>query len=166
MKTLRLSAKTLVLVFALGMFLWTSGISSAVREYHTSTASQAKEPHKYSHSGKLDGKLFLVILTQPGQAPQKDSLIFGSGTFRSTACHTYGFDRGRYSTKESGLALTFTSKTQSAKEGIMLWKGSLRGNQVQGTVEWIKKDQSKPVEMTFSGSVAEPQAKTEVSPKY
>ncbi len=165
MKTLGLSAKTLVLVFALGMFLGTSGISSAGREYHTSTASQVKVPHKYSHSGKLDGKLFLVTLTQPGQAPLKDSLIFRSGTFRSTACHTYGFDSGKYGTKESGQALTFTSKTQSTKEGIMLWKGSLRGNQVQGTVEWTKKNQAKPVEMTFSGSVAEPQAKTEASPK-
>lgn len=165
MKTLRLSAKILSVIFAGSLFLLTSGISSAVLAHHTGETSKTRMHDRHSQIGKLEGKTFTVNLIEPGKSPVTDSLIFRSGSFKSVACRTYGFGMGKYTTKESNNAITFNAKTLSSSEGTMLWKGSVRGNQVQGTVEWLKKNQAKPVEMTFSGSALESQVKTEVSPK-
>src|SRR5574341_600382 len=165
MKAILLTAKTFAYVFVGGLFLWTSGISSAVLAHHTGETSKTQMHNRPSQVGKLDGKSFTGNLLEPGKSPVTDSLIFRSGSFKSTAYRSYGFGMGKYTSKESNNALTFNAKTISSSEGTMVWKGVIRGNQIQGTVEWSKKNQEKPVEMTFSGSVSEPQAKTEATPK-
>src|SRR4030067_546131 len=151
------------LPFVCGIFLIAGAMSYPVSESQAGTASKTKG-HK-PLSGKLDGKIYIVQLKEPGKSPISDSLIFRWGTFRSTACIVYGFGKGNYKTLWFDSSTTFSSKTASDSEGTMLWKGSVENNHIQGTVKWTKKDQEKPVELTFSGSLAEPQAKIEINPK-
>lgn len=163
MKAVRFKAKGLSFVFACSLFLIASALSYAVSESQAGTASKTKG-HK-PLSGKLDGKIYIVQLMEPGKSPVLDSLIFRWGTFRSTACMAYGFGKGNYKTLWFDNSTTFSSKTASDSEGTMLWKGSVQNNQIQGTVVWTKKNQEKPLELTFSGSLAEPQAKIIINPK-
>ena len=161
MKTIGFKAKWLPFVSSL--FLMASALSYAVLESQAGTASKTKG-HK-PPSGKLDGKIYIVQLLEPGKSPISDSLIFRWGTFRSTAYMAYGFGKGNYKTLWFDNSTTFSSKTASDSEGTMLWKGSVQNNQIQGTVVWAKKNQEKPLELTFSGSLAEPQAKIIINPK-
>ena len=158
MKAVRFKASVLSFVFVFSLFLMASGIFS------TAVAASKTKGHK-PLSGKLDGKIYTVQLIEPGKSPVLDSLIFRWGTFRSTACMAYGFGKGNYKTLWFDSSTTFSSKTFSDSEGTMLWKGAVKNNDIQGTVEWTKKNQEKPLELTFSGSLAEPQPKIELNPK-
>src|SRR5574341_1298174 len=123
MKAILLTAKTFAYVFVGGLFLWTSGISSAVLAHHTGETSKTQMHNRPSQVGKLDGKSFTVNLLEPGKSPVTDSLIFRSGSFKSTAYRSYGFGMGKYTSKESNNALTFNAKTISSSEGTMVGSG-------------------------------------------
>jgi len=92
-----------------------------------------------SANGMLDGKTFAGTLGEKGEVKgDQDSYVFKDGTFRSTACDTYGFGAAAYTAKAKGDAIAFESTTHSAKEGEMAWKGTVKGDAVAGTVVWKK----------------------------
>lgn len=99
-----------------------------------------------AQAGSLDGKTFVGKVGENGKKKgDKDELIFKDGRFRSTACDEYGFGDAPYTTAVNGDATTFEATTVSAKEGKMEWRGTVKGNALDGTFTWypIGKD---PVE--------------------
>jgi len=104
--------------------------------------------------GPLDGKTFQGEIKDKGKAHgDKDTFIFADGKFRSTACDAYGYDSGSYAAVQSGDAWTFTAETHSAKWGTMAWKGSVKGDAVEGTAT-RSKDGKVKAEQVFSGTLS------------
>lgn len=92
-----------------------------------------------SANGMLDGKTFSGTLGEKGKIKgDKDNYVFKDGTFRLTACDAYGFSAAVYTAKAEGDAIAFESTTQSTKEGEMAWKGTVKGDAVEGTAVWKK----------------------------
>jgi|GEM_PF-1762925 len=153
MQALRSFTKVPGLFLITGLLLLGSSPSWAGGAYSgAGTTAPAKHPAKIT-SGKLDGKTFVVQLVESGKSPMTDSLIFKNGRFESTACRTFGFGQAGYSVNQARNTETFMARTYSAKQGIMLWKGTITNNRIQGTVVQTMKGQAKPVEFTFSGSL-------------
>ncbi len=94
------------------------------------------------HGGKplqaaLDGKAFVGELGKEGKMTgDKDDFVFKNGKFRSTACDQYGFGDGVYSTTAKGDMISFESKTESPTDGKMEWKGTVKGEAIEGTAKW------------------------------
>ena len=97
----------------------------------------------------LDGKTFAGDMAEKGNAKvDKDELVFKDGKFSSAACEQYGFGGAPYTAAVSGDTTTFEADTVSAKEGKMKWTGTLKGDELTGTVMWSKEGQA-PVEYWF-----------------
>ena len=143
------------------IFLLAGVISYPILESQAQSHSKTKG-HK-PPSGKLDGKIYLVQLLEPGKSSVSDSLIFRWGTFRSSSSMAYGFGKGNYKTLWYDNCLNFSVKTTSDSSGTMVWKGSVQNNRIQGTVLWTKKDQEKPGELSFSGVLAVPPPKVQLN---
>lgn len=108
--------------------------------------------------GALDNKTFVGELGAKGKEQgDKDEFIFSAGTFRSTACDAYGFTATPYITQAEEDVVTFEADAQSPTDGIMQWRGMIKGDMVEGIATWLKEGQ-EPLEHWFKGTL-----KTEVS---
>lgn len=97
-----------------------------------------------SNKALLDGSIFYVELAPMGKpAYAKDTLTFTKGFFHSSECDQYGFQKGKYVSKQNGNVIEFETETRSAKEGIMRWKGTVRGDDINIEYVWEKKGQPK-----------------------
>jgi hypothetical protein len=106
-----------------------------------------------AQTGPLDGKTFAGAMTEKGKAKgDKDTFLFRDGKFRSTACDAYGFTEAPYTVAESDVSTTFEAEATSPKEGTMKWKGTVKGDSVEGTAVWIKKGQAD-ILYTFKGTL-------------
>jgi len=116
-----------------------SGISVALAVAAFGLAAPAR-----AASGPLDGKAFFAQSGEEGKAADsKDTLVFQGGRMRSTACDAYGFGDGAYSAIERKGSIGFHARTQSAKEGIIVWNGAVRGDALDGTFVWTKPGQKE-----------------------
>ena len=94
----------------------------------------------------LDGQTFVGEVGEKGKTEgNRDNLIFKDGKFRSTACDPYGFGESTYTATVTGDATTFEAQTISPTDGTMQWKGTVKGNTVEGTATWLKPGKA-PVE--------------------
>jgi len=90
--------------------------------------------------GILDGKTFVGPKGHKGEkATGVEELTFRDGKFYSIPCAQWGFGGGDYSVKVEGEIIYFEATTLSAKHGKMVWKGTVRGDEVEGTYIWTKK---------------------------
>jgi len=105
-------------------------------------------------AGALDGKLFLVTTGENGKPTgEKDELVFKGGTFRSTACDTYGFGSAPYAAFRAPDGSTnFRVTTASPKEGTIRWQGRVQGDAISGSYVWEKAGQ-KPISYWLKGSL-------------
>lgn len=95
-------------------------------------------------AGPLDGKTFVAQSGEEGKAADsKDTLVFRDGKMRSTACDTYGFGDGAYTAIERKGSTGFHARTESAKEGVIVWNGAVRGEALEGTYVWTKPGQKE-----------------------
>lgn len=103
--------------------------------------------------GPLDGKTFVGTMTEKGKTKgDPDAFIFKDGKFRSTGCDAYGFTETSYAAAVSDVATTFDAVAASSKEGTMKWKGTVKGDVVEGTVVWTKEGQAD-IGYTFKGTL-------------
>jgi hypothetical protein len=58
------------------------------------------------------------------------------------ACDAYGFSETPYTSTVADGATLFEATATSPKEGTMKWKGTVKGNMIEGTAVWIKKGQA------------------------
>jgi hypothetical protein len=87
----------------------------------------------------LDGRDFVGIVLECGKTEgDADTIIFKGGRFRSTACDRYDYGDGAYTAKASGDAVTFEARTESPKYGSLLWRGTVRGQRLDGTLTMVR----------------------------
>jgi hypothetical protein len=104
-------------------------------------------------AGVLDGKAFVADTGEQGKkADSKDEIVFHDGKMRSTACDSYGFGDGAYTTMNHGKSTMFSAKTESAKEGTIQWGGMVSGDSIDGNFVWTKPGQ-KPITYWVKGTL-------------
>jgi hypothetical protein len=106
----------------------------------------------------LDGRAFVAEAGENGkEADEKgDVITFQAGKFHSSACDQWGFGKGAYRTSVSGDAIAFETETTSEKDGRLVWKGTVRGDAIEGTFVhyrkgWFLNPNPDPVEHWFKG---------------
>lgn len=104
-------------------------------------------------STALDGQTFEVQVRDASGTEKPDQLIFAGGTFESTACAPYGFEKSGYVVEEMGGAKMFKATTKSPTDGTMEWHGTIREREVEGMAKWTNLE-GKVAMHTFKGSVA------------
>ncbi len=135
--------KTLAIFYGIGVLIF--GLSLR--------PIKAEETTETQKSGILDQKTFVGEMGEVGKDKgDKDEFIFQNGQFRSAACDPYGFGSGDYTVKEVGNTITFEAETESPSDGIMKWKGTIRGNTLEGKANWIRQGKN-PVEHWFRGTL-------------
>ena len=108
----------------------------------------------------LDGKIFIADAGEKGKAADEkgDVITFKDGKFHSSLCDQWGYGKGDYKTTALGDALVFETETTSAKDGRLVWKGTVRGDQIEGTFMHYRKggffnSNPAPVEHWFKGAI-------------
>lgn len=92
---------------------------------------------KEAPAGLLDGWVFVVHLRDAqGKHEQEDSLLFRSGRFESSECRQHKFDTPPYTGTLGSKNAAFTAKASSPTDGTTLWKGTLEGGLLKGTMTW------------------------------
>ena len=92
-------------------------------------------PIAYAQKAALDGRAFVADAGIKGkEADEKgDVLTFADGKFHSSACDKYGYGKGEYKATKVGEVVEFEATTLSEKYGRNVWKGTIRGNDIEGT---------------------------------
>lgn len=109
--------------------------------------------------GALDGKSFSGEIGDAGK-PVGETVVFTfvDGTFRSSVCDKYGFERGPYTTTKEGEAVRFEARTVSAEHGVNHWLGTVKGSAIEGRLTWQPKSSffrpnPPPVERWFKAKL-------------
>ena len=115
-------------------------------------------PLAFAQTAALDGKAFVADAGLKGKAADEkgDVSTFNGGKFHSSACDQYGYNKGAYKTTASGDAVQFEAETQSEKDGRLVWKGTVRGSEIEGTFVhyrkgWLLNPNPEPQEHWFKG---------------
>ena len=92
-------------------------------------------PLAFAQAALLEGRAFVADTGLKGKpADEKgDVLTFAGGKFHSSACDKYGYDKGDYKAAKAGDAVEFEAVTVSEKYGRNVWKGTIRGGEIEGT---------------------------------
>jgi hypothetical protein len=108
----------------------------------------------------LDGRVFVADAGEKGKAADEkaDVITFAGGKFHSSLCDQYGYGRGEYRVTSQGEATAFEAETTSEKDGRLVWKGTVRGSEIEGTFVhyrkgWLLNPNPDPVEHWFRGRV-------------
>lgn len=87
----------------------------------------------------LDGRSFHGIVLQAGKTEgDADTLLFFDGRFRSTACDQYDYGDGAYAARRDGDCIHFTAETESPRWGRLLWRGTVTGARLDGTLTMVR----------------------------
>ena len=118
--------------FVVVMFSLLSGPSFAQAQ----TSDRAGQP--------LDGMRFKATIVKDahGDAPKQpliDELDFHDGNFSSTICKRFNFADAPYWVRMESGRVRFMAELQSPTDGTMLWKGTVEGGVLNGTMRWTKK---------------------------
>jgi hypothetical protein len=106
-----------------------------------------------AEAGSLDGRTFVGEMTEKGKAKgNQDEIVFKDGKFRSTACDAYGFVETAYSAAAKDGVTTFDATAESPRKGTMKWKGTVKGDAIEGTAVWMKTGQAD-MSYTFKGTL-------------
>jgi hypothetical protein len=110
-------------------------------------------------AGVLDGITFVADAGPKGKpADEKSDVItFRDGLFHSSTCDQYGYTSAPYVARNEPGAIAFEAETRSDKDGRLVWRGTVRGADIEGTMLHYKKGffgvSDTPNEMWFKGKV-------------
>lgn len=123
-------------------------------------ASFAAMPLQAQQAAPLDGRAFVAEAGENGKAADEknDVITFAGGKFHSSACDQFGYGKGEYRANAAGDAVSFEAETQSDKDGRLVWKGTVRGSDIEGTFVhyrkgWFLNPNPEPVQHWFKGRV-------------
>src|SRR5437773_8853368 len=105
-------------------------------------AALAVSPLAFAQATPLDGKVFVADAGKKGKQEVEekgDIITFAGGKLHSSACDQYGYGKGDYRATGSGDAVTFEAETRSEKDGRIVWKGTVRGSDIEGTFVHYRK---------------------------
>ena len=93
--------------------------------------------------GPLDGRTYVGESGEKGKVKaEREEILFKDGTFRSKPCDAYGFSAAPYKASPVDGGTAFEVVTLSPKEGEIRWKGTVKGDRLEGTFVWKKKGQA------------------------
>jgi hypothetical protein len=96
--------------------------------------------------GLLDGRTFVGEIGERGRSEgQPERISFRRGQLHSHACEAFGFEEGGYTAHQSGEEVSFAAETSSPEEGRIEWRGTIRGDVLEGTFTWHKEGK-RPLE--------------------
>lgn len=96
--------------------------------------------------GLLDGRTFVGQIGEKGRSQgQPERITFRRGQLHSDACDAFGFEDGDYTASQSGEEVSFAAETSSPEEGRIEWRGTVRGDVLEGTFTWHKEGK-RPLE--------------------
>jgi len=111
-----------------------------------------------AQTAPLDGKVFIGDAGEKGKpADEKgDVITFADGKFHSSSCDQYGYNKAAYKSTRAGDAIQFEAETTSEKDGRLVWKGTVRGSDIEGTFVhyrkgWLLNPNPDPIEHWFKG---------------
>ena len=107
--------------------------------------------HAQQTQGLLDGKKFSIELRKDGTPDATMTLVFDKGMMDALQYHAHGFSAATYQAKTAGGLQTFRVVCKSDKEGTMTWGGTIKDDQIEGTIVWTKEGQDA-VRYTFKGT--------------
>lgn len=98
-------------------------------------------PSAFAQKAPLDGRTFAAEAGLKGKAADEkgDVITFADGKFHSSACDQYGYNKGEYKATKAGEAVEFEAVTLSEKYGRNVWKGTVRGGEIEGTFVFYPK---------------------------
>lgn len=106
----------------------------------------------------LDGRVFVADAGIKGKpADEKgDVLTFADGKFHSSLCDQWGYGKGAYKATTIGDTVQFETETLSDNYGRNVWKGTIRGGEIEGTFVhypkgWLLNPSPEPIEHWFKG---------------
>lgn len=94
-----------------------------------------------STSDFLDGLHFKagIVKAEDGSGNALgDVLIFSDGKFSSVVCKRYNFTAAPYWVRTEGEAIHFLAELNSPTDGKMVWKGTITGDKLKGTMRWTR----------------------------
>ena len=97
----------------------------------------------------LDGRTYKVLLGPEGKKGDEDTLTFTKGKFESSMCVPLGFKAAKYEANGAD-EIVFTVVVKNAKGQTNDWKGTIRGDQIEGTLTCT--GSGEPMKMVFKGS--------------
>ena len=101
-------------------------------------------------SGPLDGHKFSGETGEKGKAKgDPEDFVFAAGELDPLACHKYGFAKAPYQATEEGGAIRFVAEHTNAKGERMKWTGTVRGDLLEGTMQYWPKPGGKPSDYWF-----------------
>jgi hypothetical protein len=102
--------------------------------------------------GKLSGKRFKIELENSSTGQKiADKLIFGE-EYVSNEYDVFSLNESEYSASETEEAIKFEAETINEKDGVRIWKGSIKGSKIEGIMVWARA--GHPVESySFSGEL-------------
>ncbi len=115
-------------------------------------------PFAEAQTVTLDGKVFVADAGVKGKAADEidDVITFANGRFHSSTCDQWGYDKGAYKVSSSGDTMRFEAETNSEKYGKLVWQGTVRGGEIEGTFMqhpkpgWFNSN-PEPIEHWFKG---------------
>ena len=118
----------------------------------------AAAPFASAQTAILDGHAFVADAGLKGKAADEkdDVLTFADGKIHSSSCDKYGYDKGAYKASKVGDAVEFEAETLSEKYGRNVWKGTIKGGEIEGTMVfypkgWMLNPNPTPEEHWFKG---------------
>ena len=107
-------------------------------------STDGKIAQAITSGGLLDGRQFKAGIVradaeQDGEKPPLgDELIFSNGKFSSAVCKRFNFSEAPYWVRVEGDQVHFLAELTSPTDGKMVWRGSVRGDILEGTMRWTK----------------------------
>ena len=111
-----------------------------------------------AQGASLDGRAFVADAGIAGKPAEENNevITFKQGRFHSSACDKYGFTTGEYRAMPASGGVAFETETMSPSDGRIVWKGTIRDDEIEGTFVhhpkgWLFNPDPAPVEHWFKG---------------
>jgi hypothetical protein len=104
-------------------------------------------------AGPLDGYSYSAQIVRDDGSPAAseplvDTLLFERGEFSSAICVRYNFEPSEYWVRQNGEAVEFLAELTSPTDGRMIWRGTVRYGELEGTMRWIRKRWYRTLDVT------------------
>ena len=101
----------------------------------------------------LEGRVFIADAGFKGKPTDEKGhvITFAGGTFHSSLCDQWGYNKGIVAAIQQGDAIQFETETLSDRDGRLVWRGVVTGSVIAGTL---------PSESSNHAAFSEPSTQT------
>lgn len=152
MKHISHSKKNLVLLLTLGFVF-----------FSLKSFSQQQKP---LNDTLLNGKIFTIELTEDvgSKNPRitEDDISFKADKFKAKMMtKDYQFKSAAYTAKMDAATgkIEFEATIKNPDDALITWTGTVKGEEIEGSAEWVKKNGVTKMMYTFTGSIKKPKSK-------